>query len=196
MDRFNRSQTSTLVKKIKKTFIIKYNLDFKKIQPISGQLNFNFLLLDDSAKKYFLSIPRKNPAIIKSLNKEYRGIGFFKFGGSFRLRSIKEIVMIYKKCDKIGICAPKIIDYDNFYLLREFIVGQLYQNALANSLNASNLVISYLTQIKKLHLQGLVLGDRWGPNEIVTSDGKIIFFDFDLALKKIGKEMELAQAIY
>lgn len=185
-----------MVKKIKKTFLIKYNLDFKKLQPMPGQLNFNFSLSDNSAKKYFLSIPRKNSTIIKSLHREYQGIDFFNLGGSFRLRPIKEMVKIYQQCEQIGISVPKIIDYDDFFLLREFIKGQLYQNTLANSLNTPKLVISYLTQIKKLHLQGLVLGDRWGPNGIVTCDNKIIFFDFDLSLKKIGKEMELAQAIY
>lgn len=196
MIRYNEKQAQALVLSLEKNNLAKYGLVKKKLLRKQGKLNFNFLGYDSSTKKYLLSIPRNNPVIIRVINKEYRGVGFFKLGGSFRLRSTREIVRLYKQCAKIGIRVPRIIDYGDYYIFREFIEGRLFQDALSDSLNASRLVISYLTQIMQMHSRGIVLGDRWGPNEIVTPDDKIVFFDFDIELKKIGKEMELAQAIY
>lgn len=194
--RLSEKQARSLVAELEKDKLAKYGLTHKELLNKYGKLNFNFLMSDRKGKKYILSIPRDNPALIKIVSSQYRSIGLFNHGGGFQLRSIKEMVTLYQKCEKVGVLVPKIIEYGDLFIFREFAEGRLYQDVLSQSSGSADLIISYLTQLANLHRHKIVLGDRWGPNEIVTADNKIIFIDFDTKLIKIGKEMEVAQAIY
>jgi len=78
-----------------------------------------------------------------------------------------------------------------------FIKGITYDQWL-NSGEISNKIIDlYIDSIVKAHQNGVVYGDRWGPNTMVVGDTTIIHFDFDISLEGIpAKEFELAQTLY
>ncbi|MBS3081170.1 hypothetical protein J4221_06880 [Candidatus Pacearchaeota archaeon] len=156
-----------------------------------GNLNELILLRDDQKKKYILQVQKKVRPVGEYLSEFFETVGI----EDYRYRSLEEQVLFSQHCLDRGLLVPKIFEHDYNYIIREFIEGTTYSEVLSNSENA--LLLRYLQELMNIHKKGIVLGDRWGPNELVTPDGEIYFFDFDIELlDENNEEFEIAHAIY
>lgn len=164
-------------------------------QTLHGALNNNWVIKDEEEKKYVLRIPKGNPKQLPILRREYEGIGYVRDGSEYRLRDLEEQASFTETCRKRGIPVPQIIFTNYYAMLREYIEGITLENFLKTN-NSTVIQENFLT-LARAHAQNIVLGDRWGPNEIVTQDKSIVYIDFDIALKaKDAKEFEITQALY
>lgn len=158
-----------------------------------GNLNDLLLLKDQNEKKYVLQIAKKDRPVEEYLAEFFEIVGV---GCNYKYRSLEEQVEFSKICLKKGLPVPSIFEHDSTFIVREFIEGLTYSEFLSKS-EDSSIIIKYLKEIIKFHKKGIVMGDRWGPNEVITTGGKFYFFDFDIKLlTKDSKEFEIAHSIY
>lgn len=98
---------------------------------------------------------------------------------------------------RLPVVQPLYFDGQDTILL-PYIHGDPYHKYLSrNSSNMYEVIKTYLQSIGDAHAQGLIYGDRWGPNTIVTPVEDLIHIDFDLALHgESAEEFEISQAMY
>lgn len=167
-----------------------------------GNFNKSVVIVDSNDKEYIVrqedveGRARELPFI----EAEYRGVGFLDHPqNGFRLRtpsqqhqftvclaenSIKATRVIYSQDDL------QIIHYEQ----ETMSIADLWHNANPRAPIATGMA---LIQLAQSHNKGFILGDRWGPNEILTVDGEIMFVDFDIEI--FGpeiKEFEIASMLY
>ena len=174
---------------------------------IGGKLNDNYLIGNkESGEEYILRVPKKDPRdVLEEIRKEYEGIGYVTNGNEYRFRNLGEQVSFINLCKQKNIPVADIVDVDKNYMLSEFVKGIDLPNFLRKQkkrrgymLNINTLVFNtYLSSLVSAHQEGIVLGDRWGPNTIVTPQINIIHIDFDIELTaEDAREFELAQGTY
>lgn len=163
--------------------------------PLGGFLNDNIIVLD-GMEKYLLRIPKKDPPQRQLIDEEYRGIGYGSFGREFRYRTLEEQQVFMARCREAGMDVPNVVHAGAEHLLIEFVNGTQLDNFLKEQDDSAPLR-SYPLSVAQAHTRGIVLGDRWGPNTIITPDGKFVEVDFDIELTaEDGREFEIAQVLY
>ncbi len=166
------------------------------IENLEGALNSNFLVRDVNDRKYVLRIPMYNEETYKLIKKEYEGVGYVTNGREYSYRSLEEQVTFSKKCIREGVPVANVISVGQEWMLTEFVEGTTLDKYLQAN-NDVTIINEHISQIMSSHKKGILIGDRWGPNEIVTNDNKIVYIDFDIELLiEDAKEFEMAQVLY
>ena len=101
-------------------------------------------------------------------------------GGHFRLRSVAEEVVFIERARAAGVRTPAVLASGDGWMARDYVVGEPLGDVLRAGGNPS-LVLRMLSQLMEAHSHGVVLGDRWGYNEIIDETGHLHFIDFDVA---------------
>lgn len=136
---------------------------------------------------------------MKPIYDEYAGIGFTeKFGGTLSLRSTEEqrAFIVHCRSFNLPVVSPVAITEEG--MLFPFITGLALPHVLGfgDREMVTYSVRENLKDIQRAHAFGLVYGDRWGPNEIISPEG-IRRIDMDLQIDgSYAREFELAQALY
>ncbi len=162
-----------------------------------GSLNRNIQLADPKGRSYLLRIPhQKRRSIYEHLATTYREEGFTSLESFHRYRTIAEQARFMQQAAREGIrVLPAVaIAHDASSLLVPFLQAQpLDVYLLQGEMEAVGAILANLTQA---HQKGLILGDRWGSNTLITAEG-IVEVDFDIALEgPTAKEFELGKLFY
>jgi tRNA A-37 threonylcarbamoyl transferase component Bud32 len=158
-----------------------------------GSLNTKILILING-EKYVVRFPKADRRnAYDRIIFELRGIGFLVRESDLKFRSVEDQFEITRRakqhvrCQEIVHYCPRLN-----YLLIKYVDGVILDVFLKTGGNPS-IVLQYLSDITKYQHEGICLGDRWGPNEIVTTpksmagnrnEHSITFIDFDLAYLK------------
>lgn len=162
---------------------------------LKGELNNNYILRDSEGKLYVWRIPKENPTVLSEIQDELTQTGFLTSGGSYRFRSIPEQIDFMNSTSQARLKTPPVLFTDGHGILIPFIQGIPFDVYLRQA----NLVATarVLDNMYSAHRMGIVFGDRWVKNTIVTPDEDIVEVDFDIALEgSYVKEFEIAQTLY
>lgn len=169
-----------------------------------SQGNFNRNTLLKAADDRIYIVRRENQQARETewpyILAEYDGVGFLDNPqNGFRLRSSAEQCEFVLQLKKQGIPAPNAYYVEEGIQLIEYNNGavnlaELWEQLDGRALDATQNV---LYQLVDAHTKGIVIGDRWGPNELITPEGKVLFVDFDIQIRgPEAKEFELASLLY
>lgn len=175
------------------------NLKFTplKRRPLEGNLNHYHFFQDQNGRVVLCRKPIENRVLWNQIKKEYEGIGFFQLGGKIRRRSPIEQGLFCNICVERGLPVITPIIFSAMQGWYPFIDGISYDRWLTAGGTSIGIINSYIDSVIKAHQEGIVYGDRWGPNTMVVDNTTIIHFDFDICLKGIpSKEFEFAQTLY
>lgn len=136
-----------------------------------------------------------------AIRQEYNAIGATKNGIDFRLRTITEQADFIQKANKAGLKILDYIDVSDNAMLMQYVQGTpLHRYVQQESTHINPQVIEdVLTSLSYAHRNGIVFGDRWTTNTIITSDEDFVELDFDIELigdKETITSFELSQTIY
>lgn len=168
------------------------------------QGNFNKSTLLDSINGKTYIVRHENPESrnqeLPYVEAEYRGVGFLdNLQNGFRLRSSEEQYVFTSYLENLGISIVHPIYAEADTQLIEYYpdtksLADLWIRKDKTSIYATETVINALLSA---HMQGVVLGDRWGPNELVSKEKGVIFIDFDIEIwGPEAREFELASLLY
>lgn len=147
---------------------------------------------------YLLRFPRNEAErrpVITALRQEYEGLGFIALGGSWKLRSLAQQVEFSRLCEQRQVPMCRLESVDGWFLA-EYHEGLRLSRYLCREDANPEVVIAFLESVVAANKQGLVIGDRWTPNVLVTN-GDILHIDGDIHLEgDVASEFELAQAIH
>lgn len=162
---------------------------------LKGELNNNYVLRDSEEKLYIWRIPKENPTILTAIQDELTHTGFLTSGGSYRFRSILEQIDFMNSTSQARLKTPPVLFTDGQGILMPFIQGTPFDVYLRQGNLAATTRV--LDNMYSAHRMGIVFGDRWVKNTIVTPNEDIVEFDFDIALEgNYTKEFEIAQTLY
>lgn len=179
-----------------------FPLRISKNQFPQGNFNRSFVVIDSTGQEYI--IRQENPygrsLELPFVEAEYKGVGFLGHPqNGFRLRTAAEQHQFTTLLRENGIKASRtiyskgniqIISYENGAVN----IADLWINADQRAPTATDMA---LIKLAESHDKGFILGDRWGPNEILTTDGEIMFVDFDIEISgPEAKEFEMASMLY
>ena len=85
---------------------------FEIKRSLGGMLNENYMIYFNN-QNYVFRIPIKNLRHKKSIEREYKGIGYYVNGNEYNYRSIEEQVIFSNLCSQKGISVARIIDYSS-----------------------------------------------------------------------------------
>jgi len=168
----------------------------------SGNLNKNTLLEDSNGT--LLIMRQENCAgretELANIYAEYQGVGFLNNPlNGFELRTPEEQHIFSRNLRHLGIKVPRVYASDSHTQLIEFLpqVKDLATVWLDADTEAPENTLHVLKAISTTHELGVVLGDRWGPNELICADRSVVFVDFDIKIwGPDAKEFELASLLY
>ena len=183
-------------------FLQLHSLGISDKEMPQGNLNRNLIVIDSYGRKLILR--RENPHGRQEetpfIRAEYEGVGFLKNpNNGFRFRTSEEQ---HKFADFLGendVKASKTIfsDPETQLIIYEDGAVSLDQLWITMDPRAPDTTNMALQSLAESHRKGIVLGDRWGPNELLTADNKIIFVDFDIEIfGPETKEFEMASMFY
>ena len=127
---------------------------------------------------------------------EYEALGFTGLGGGYGFRTLTEQGEFVQKCQALGLGVGGLERWDGLTIARYQPGMRLsHYNRMAEA--DVGVTLRFLDTVVSAHQQGVVLGDRWTPNALVTPIGDIVHIDFDIALSgPVAREFELSQAIF
>ena len=182
--------------------LIKFPLLVSDVQISQGHVNENVVVKSADGTLFVLrqEIPEARNRVFEHARAEYEGSGFLENPeNGYGFRSVEEQRMFSEALKKAGVLCPTVYYAKDRMQVIEFVHGartisDLWLNRDKNILSVTSMV---LETIVKMHKAGMVAGDRWGPNELVTTDGKVYLVDFDIKIwgPEI-KEFELATLMY
>ncbi len=143
---------------------------------------------------------RKEEGIVKqtlrALDFEYEGLKYFSKGGGYRLRSLDEQNQFTQRCNEREIIVAGV-EWLGEHAIVQHVKGRVLSEYLKGEQADLQVVENFLGTVLNAHQKGIVFGDRWTKNVIVTPDGQIVHVDFDIELEgDCRHEFEMAQAIY
>jgi len=127
------------------------------------------------------------------MNCMFEYIGFYEIGGGFRIRTITEEIDFINQALGIGLPVPKIIDFDRDWMLSEYIEGKSFLEHV--EAGEVEVLPHVLKQLHLAHSKGIVYSDRWGPNELIDSQGNVWMIDFDFEWYYQGEEEGVLEAL-
>lgn len=157
----------------------------------NGAINQNIVLKDTKGNKYLLRTAKgvPPPAV---MDEQLTVSGFFEKGGRYVVRDPKEQVKFMKLLKKLNLKAIEPLQIDKHGILLPFIEGM----GMDAYLRDGNIVAveKALNNLLDSHIKGVVYGDRWVKNTMISASGDTVELDFDIALEgENTKEFELAQ---
>lgn len=172
------------------------------INLLSGNLNDNFVVQIPNQKKYIVRKPnlQGRKKIIPYILAEAQAVGFFdNRTNCLKIRSYKDQFGFVQLLKKHQIPVVNLLHADNHIQIIDYIENAITLASLWKTQNSRALRFTekVLTQLVNIHKQDIVLGDRWGENELITPTGDILFVDFDIAIwGSAAKEYELARLLF
>jgi tRNA A-37 threonylcarbamoyl transferase component Bud32 len=166
---------------------------------IQGSLNQNIQLVDQEGRLYLLRLPqeeRVRRSTYEHLATTYREEGFTSSASSHRYRTIPEQAWFMNHAAQEGIRAlqPVAIAHDATSMLIPFLQAEPLDEYLQQG--QTEAVGAILANLTTAHHKGLILGDRWGSNTLLTPEG-VVEVDFDIALEgPTAKEFDLGKLFY
>lgn len=172
---------------------------------VSGGLNQSWIYTpagETGGERYVLRVPRpanERQRTLTSLQREYDGIGATRNGIGFRIRTTADQVDFINNLQEANRKSVDYLDTQGDTMLLPFVEGIPLHNYLQNETNSTNIVNHVLVHLVDSHRNGIIFGDRWGPNTIVKPNGDFVELDYDIEL--LGKRedttaFELAQFLY
>lgn len=162
---------------------------------LKGELNNNYVLRDSEGILYVWRVPKENPTVLIEIQNELTYTGLLTSGCSYRFRSVLEQVDFMNLTHQARLKTPLVLFNDDHGILMSFIQGTPFDIYLRQGNLAAIALV--LDNMYSAHQIGIVFGDRWVKNTIVTPDEDIVEIDFDIALGGIySREFEIAQTLY
>jgi hypothetical protein len=134
------------------------------------------------------------------ITAEFEHVGFLNNpGNGFRLRSPHEQAVFSEKLHAAGLSVPLMHYSTSEFLLMDFYPNtttqaDLWRLAPQRALNSTKDILQGLALA---HKEDLILGDRWGKNELISPNQEVSFVDFDIELfGPQAKEFELAMFLF
>lgn len=169
-------------------------------RPLTGELNTNLLVKDASGRSLLKRIPKENPHILRSIEHEYHNIGFTDNGGRFRRRTPEEQVFFVRSAALKGLkVLPPTATEGEVSYLPYFHRAKTLDEFLPSATRDQAVFVTYqlFEDIWKAHNLGIIYGDRWSRNILVSPDFNITHIDFDIEISgPPAREFEVAQLAY
>jgi anaerobic magnesium-protoporphyrin IX monomethyl ester cyclase len=145
-----------------------------------GNLNHTVLLTGEQ-RSFVFRAPREQPRqeVEAYLRELYGQGGMTELGGSFRLRSVPEEVAAIERARAAGVRTPAVLAWGGDWSVRDHVPGRPLGDVLGEGGSPAH-VLRLLFQLMEAHRHGVVLGDRWGYNEILDGSGHLHLIDFDV----------------
>ncbi len=167
-----------------------------------GDLNTCLLLESANGKRYILR--RINPAgreeALPRVKAEYEGVGFLTNPiNGLSLRNPTEQLDFAKSLSRNNIPAVVPLFAEGDVLLIEYLensrtLSDYWGKGESKALHFTDFVIEELI---KAHGKRIIIGDRWGPNELIIDDKQLAFIDFDMKIwGPEAIEFEMAGFLY
>lgn len=123
-----------------------------------------------------------------------------ELGGAFRLRTLDEEVAFIERARAAGVRTPAVVAGGADWAVLEYVDGRPMAEELQDGADPS-VVLRMLHQLMNAHRDGLILGDRWGYNELIDATGHLHFIDFDVEWIPHGDphglyDMEMGVALF
>ena len=138
--------------------------------------------------------------VVAHIRSEYEGTGFLHNPqNGFTMRSMEEQQELSKILQCIRVKTPTIYYAHNGIQIIEFIDNTISLSDLwlQNDPKALEATKNTFQTVINMHNSGVVAGDRWGPNELISPDGSVFLIDFDIAIFGPDKiEFDLANLLY
>lgn len=189
---------------LKTTESLPLSFPLRPSEKVIPQGNFNSNTLFDDAQGRTYILRQENPIgrreELPYVIDEYSAVGFLDNpDNGFRLRNSEEQYLFSRSLAVQGVnsVVPIFADKDKQivpYIHEAQSIADVWISDPERALIATERAIVKLGQA---HSDGIVIGDRWGPNELVTLDGDILFVDFDIEIwGPEAKEFELSSLLY
>ncbi|MDP2649482.1 MAG: hypothetical protein Q8P10_01420 [bacterium] len=164
-------------------------------QRLMGGLNNNYILADPEGRFYVWRVPKRRIKIFGEIEEELRQTGFLDSGGIYGFRKPMEQVQFMEETSRLGLKNHAPLYTDGHGILLPYIEGILLDQYLSRG--NMNATFQVLENLSLAHSMGVVYGDRWVKNTIVTEREDVVEIDFDMKLGgKYAKEFEMAQILY
>ena len=157
-----------------------------------GAANINRMYVGQDGGKYLYREPKERTRVTEELTKWYSGIGFT---GQFRYLSNAEQAQKMSEMQNLGLKTVAPVVSEGEQMILPFIEGETLLSYIKDGKH--NVVPAVVDHLLSAHRQGVVFGDRWTPNTIVTPKEDFVEIDFDIELTGPNtKEFELSQLLY
>ena len=161
---------------------------------------FNHCLFLDQG--YVLRVPRESEERnihTQAITDEFKSIAP---GITFKLRpAVQQVTFIDSAKDR-GLMMPDVIDMvDNAVLMKMFngVTLDKYVQQAPENINSEK-IKKVVTHLAEAHKKGIVIGDRWNANTMITDDSRgLVELDHDIRLKgnfEKTTSFELAQTLF
>ncbi|MEU4559572.1 radical SAM protein [Actinoplanes sp. NPDC023936] len=151
------------------------------VHELSGGMLNTVVLLEGTKAAYVVRVRKEQDrdATTEYLRLLYERAHMSELGGRFRLRTLDDEARFVERLRQAGVRTPAIAARGADWLALEYVPGRPLAEELRDGGNPAT-VLRMLHQLKSAHRAGIVLGDRWGYNEIVDPAGHLHFIDFDV----------------
>src|SRR3989344_2576844 len=142
--------------------------------------------------------PKEAQECIACLEKHLTTVGFLGHGGGVYLRSVREEVEFntQARAQHLQVVPVSYWSEDTIYYPILDRAKPIDTVVIERGNAAFPLVKACFADLRRAHNVGLVYGDRW-PNNILVSDNRVWNIDFDVAYEgPYTRELEVAEAIY
>lgn len=172
------------------------------VKVLSGGCLNDMLLLQGPRRNLVFRSRRdlERAGVVSYLTRLYERAGMSRRGGAFRLRSLDDQVAFIARARAAGVRTPPVVCRGDGWMVLEFVEGRTLAEELRDD-GCPSVVLRMMQQLASAHSAGVILGDRWGANEIVDPPGHLHFIDFDL--EWVGdagshglREMEMGVALF
>lgn len=177
-----------------------YKISLKEVDkgPLCGGFNTNYFFKGEPGQ-VLLRVPRTNPDLLKSIEYEYRTIGFTRGGGRVRRRNPHEQYYFSQKAALEGLMVLPPIEHNRNTVVYPFLPAAQTLDAYlkTHKEKMGTVVFSIIDDLYIAHEKGFVYGDRWAGNILVDPQLGIFNIDFDLEISgDYARELDVAQVAY
>ena len=152
-----------------------------------GNLNRNVLFHTADGRPYLLRVENEagRQQEMPNIVNEYKGVGFLDTpGNTFYFRTVQEQHAFADKLLHMNIPAISPVFSREKMQIIAYCQGasnlaDMWKSQDPHVLAATQKAFEQLMFCHDLHI---VIGDRWGPNELFLPDGSIRFIDFDIGI--------------
>ncbi len=162
---------------------------------LQGGLNINRQYVDAEGRSYLHRAPKERGVVVDSMLFSYHTIGFTAHGGAFRYLDTAEQLDKMDYMHRLGLKTIVPIVAEGEEMVVPFLEGEMLQKYLQGG--KTRILPDVLDHMVHAHDQGVIFGDRWTSNTLVSPEEDFTEIDFDVELTgKSAKEFELSQFLY
>lgn len=153
-----------------------------------GHLNY-VLLTHTQSGSYVVRISRKPPPkdILDYIATLYRSAGILIDGVQIGIRTMREQVRFSGLLGSVGVRTPAIRSCGAGWMVAEYIESESVARLMARN-SPISVAKEFIRVIMRAHDHHIVIGDRWGGNELVDQAGRVWLIDFDVCLSAANAE--------